>query len=194
VARGWGFLAVFVAGILIGDAGAPYKREVERFHSALANLEEIVAFLVLGITVEISTLARTDVWLPRLVLGLVQGGLVPAAVRPLRLPTRAVQPEPWALGVRMRAKPAGVHRLRVAPGAPADGVTIADEAERVGQDMWAASWFVTVSSSRSATTPGFGPATRWWFSLAPACTTILRRPSRHRAERERGTIGRPATS
>jgi len=29
-----------------------------------------------------------------------------------------------------------VHRLRVAPGAPADGVTIAEVAERVGQDMW----------------------------------------------------------
>lgn len=50
-------LAVFVAGSLIGDPGAPYKREVERFHSALAGLAEIVAFLVLGLTVDI-TLAR----------------------------------------------------------------------------------------------------------------------------------------
>ena len=30
VAHGSGFLAVFVAGILIGDARAPYKREIER--------------------------------------------------------------------------------------------------------------------------------------------------------------------
>ena len=33
VAHGSGFLAVFIAGILIGDARAPYKGEVERFHS-----------------------------------------------------------------------------------------------------------------------------------------------------------------
>jgi potassium/hydrogen antiporter len=32
VAHGSGFLAVFVAGILLGDANAPYKREIARFH------------------------------------------------------------------------------------------------------------------------------------------------------------------
>ena len=32
LAHGSGFLAVFVAGILIGDGRAPYKREIERFH------------------------------------------------------------------------------------------------------------------------------------------------------------------
>jgi potassium/hydrogen antiporter len=44
VAHGSGFLAVFVAGILAGDARAPYKGEIERFHGALASLAEIVAF------------------------------------------------------------------------------------------------------------------------------------------------------
>jgi len=96
VARGWGFLAVFVAGILIGDAGAPYKREVERFHSALANLEEIVAFLVLGITVEISTLARTDVWLPGLVLGLVLAVLIRPFFAGLCLLPARLPPTSWA--------------------------------------------------------------------------------------------------
>ena len=38
LAHGSGFLAVFVAGILIGDARAPYKREVEHFHSGSASL------------------------------------------------------------------------------------------------------------------------------------------------------------
>ena len=37
VAHGSGFLAVFVAGLLIGDARAPYKAEIEQFHSALAS-------------------------------------------------------------------------------------------------------------------------------------------------------------
>ena len=33
LAHGSGFLAVFVAGIVLGDERAPYKREIERFHS-----------------------------------------------------------------------------------------------------------------------------------------------------------------
>ena len=37
-----------------GDARAPYKREIERFASALASLGEIVAFVVLGLTVSLS--------------------------------------------------------------------------------------------------------------------------------------------
>ena len=40
LAHGSGFLAVFVAGILVGDLRAPYKAEIERFHSSLASLAE----------------------------------------------------------------------------------------------------------------------------------------------------------
>ena len=56
LAHGSGFLAVFIAGILLGDERAPFKREIERFHSALASLAEIVAFLVLGLTVDLDEL------------------------------------------------------------------------------------------------------------------------------------------
>jgi cell volume regulation protein A len=56
IAHGSGFLAVFVAGILAGDARAPYKGEIERFHTALASLAEIVAFIALGLTVGLHTL------------------------------------------------------------------------------------------------------------------------------------------
>jgi potassium/hydrogen antiporter len=69
LAHGSGFLAVFVAGIVLGDERAPFKREVERFHSALASLAEIVAFVVLGLTVDLGHLTQTDVWVPGLVLG-----------------------------------------------------------------------------------------------------------------------------
>ena len=69
VAHGSGFLAVFVAGIVLGDERAPFKREIERFHSALASLGEIVAFVVLGLTVNLTDLTHTDVWVPGLVLG-----------------------------------------------------------------------------------------------------------------------------
>jgi cell volume regulation protein A len=54
--HGSGFLAVFVAGILIGDARLPFKGEVERFHSALASLAEIVVFVALGLTVNLGAI------------------------------------------------------------------------------------------------------------------------------------------
>ncbi len=79
VAHGSGFLAAFVAGIMLGDVGAPYKREIERFHSALASLGEIVAFIVLGLTVDLDVLGRAGVWVP----GLVIGAALALVVRPL---------------------------------------------------------------------------------------------------------------
>ena len=79
VAHGSGFLAVFVAGILLGDERAPYKREIERFHSALASLGELVAFASLGLTVDLGVLGRGDVWGP----GLAIGGLLALVIRPL---------------------------------------------------------------------------------------------------------------
>jgi cell volume regulation protein A len=77
--HGSGFLAVFVAGIVIGHRRAPYEREIERFHAALAGLAEIVAFVALGLTIDLRVLARTDVWLPGLILGLA----LAIVIRPL---------------------------------------------------------------------------------------------------------------
>ncbi|MDP9115876.1 MAG: cation:proton antiporter [Actinomycetota bacterium] len=79
LAHGSGFLAVFVAGILLGDERAPYKREIERFHTALASLGEITAFIVLGLTVDLHELGRTDVWVP----GLVIGAVLAVVIRPI---------------------------------------------------------------------------------------------------------------
>ncbi|HVX44541.1 MAG TPA: cation:proton antiporter [Mycobacteriales bacterium] len=76
IAHGSGFLAVFAAGILLGDESAPYKRETDRFHGALASLGEIVAFVVLGLTVDLDTLAHADVWVPGLILGLALAVLI----------------------------------------------------------------------------------------------------------------------
>ena len=204
LAHGSGFLAVFVAGILLGDERAPYKREIERFHSALASLGEIVAFVVLGLAVDLAVLTRADVLVPGLVTGrvpalvirpvfvglcllpaglsgnersfvlfaglkgavpillgsfilaahvdqaerlygivvvvvvlsvLAQGSLVPAAAHLLRLPMRTVEPEPWAIGVRLRNEPEGVHRFTVTAGAPASGHRI-DELDTLPEDAW----------------------------------------------------------
>jgi cell volume regulation protein A len=202
LAHGSGFLAVFTAGIVLGDGRAPYKREIERFHSALASLAEIVAFAVLGLTISLDEVSRANVWVPGLVLGaalafiirpamvglclaparlgrgerafvlfaglkgavpillgtfllsagvpgaqrlygiiavavvfsvVVQGSLVPAAARLLRVPMRPVEPEPWALGVRLRDEPSGVHQLTVTAGSPADGRTIGELAGLPGE-------------------------------------------------------------
>lgn len=204
LAHGSGFLAVFIAGILLGDGRAPYKREIERFHSALASLAEIAAFVVLGLTINLAVITRADVWIPGLILGaalafiirpvlvglcliparlkrnqrnfvlfaglkgavpillgsfllaahvpgserlygiiivvvvfsvVVQGSLVPAAARLLHVQMRAVEPQPWGLGVRLRDEPDGVHQFTIKPGSPADGATIDDLAGLPG-DAW----------------------------------------------------------
>lgn len=83
VAHGSGFLAVFLAGIVIGDEGAPHKQAIASFHSVMASLAEIVAFVVLGLTVEIDVLRRSDVLVPGLVLAVVAAFVVrPLAVGP----------------------------------------------------------------------------------------------------------------
>jgi cell volume regulation protein A len=202
LAHGSGFLAVFIAGIVLGDQRAPYKREVERFHSALASLSEIVAFAVLGLTIDLGELARADVWLPGVAAGavlsfvirpvlvglclwparlesrerlfvlfaglkgavpillgsyllaahvpnaprlygivvvvvifsvFVQASLVPAAARLLRIRMRRIEPQPWALGVRLADEPTGVHQLTIRAESPADGRAIRDLADLPGE-------------------------------------------------------------
>jgi potassium/hydrogen antiporter len=79
VAHGSGFLAVFVAGIVIGDERAPYKGEIRRFHSSLASLAEIVAFILLGLTVRLRDLPDGHAW----AIGLVLAVLLAFVIRPL---------------------------------------------------------------------------------------------------------------
>jgi cell volume regulation protein A len=89
VAHGSGFLAVFVAGIVIGDANAPYKREIERFHSAIASLAEIVAFVVLGLTVSLRDIDDIDALWPGLLIAVVLTLLIrPVLVGLVLLPVR----------------------------------------------------------------------------------------------------------
>ena len=203
VAEGSGYLAVFLAGILVGDERAPYKREIENFAGALAGVAEIVAFVVLGLSVDVGDLLGSSalwiglglsallivvirpvavgllslpirltrgerafvlfsglkgavpillgtyvvaegandagevyqiIFVAVLVSVVVQGGLVPSAARVLGVPTRVVEPEPWALGMRFRTEPEGLHRYVVARGSRADGCTLA--ALDVGESFW----------------------------------------------------------
>ncbi len=78
-AHGSGFLAVFLAGIVMGDVRAPYKPEIERFSSALATLAEIVAFAVLGLTIPLTTLLSSG----DVLTGLALAGLLIFVIRPV---------------------------------------------------------------------------------------------------------------
>lgn len=79
LARGSGFLAVFLAGILLGDTRFPFHVEVRRFTGAVASLSEMVAFTVLGLSIPLLTvLGSTD-----LLIGLAIAGLLVVAARPL---------------------------------------------------------------------------------------------------------------
>jgi cell volume regulation protein A len=203
VAHGSGFLAVLLAGILVGDTRAPYKREIERFSTASSSLAEIVAFTVLGLSIPLSDafggrsgwtgiglaallilvirpvllgvllapirlrrgerafvlwsglkgavpillgtyivseeVAGADrlyavIFVVVLVSVVVQGGLVPTFARLWRVPMRVVEPEPWALGMRFRDEPEGLHRYVVRRGSPADGAAVGDLP--LGEDIW----------------------------------------------------------
>jgi cell volume regulation protein A len=203
VAHGSGFLAVLLAGILVGDTRAPYKREIERFSTAASSLAEIVAFTVLGLSIPLSVAFGGDrgwtgialaallvlvvrpvflgillapirlrrgerafvlwsglkgavpillgtyvvtkgaddadriyavIFVVVLVSVAVQGALVPTLARAWNVPMRVVEPEPWALGLRFRDEPEGLHRYVVGRGSPADGTAIGDLP--LGEDVW----------------------------------------------------------
>ena len=88
VLHGSGFLAVFVAGILVGDERAPYQEETERFFTSLASLAEIVMFVALGLTIRLAHLPG-DVWADGVVLAVVVALVArPLVVAVLLLPTR----------------------------------------------------------------------------------------------------------
>jgi cell volume regulation protein A len=89
IAHGSGFLAVFVAGLLISDVRAPFKGEIENFHKSLASLAEIAVFAVLGLTTHLADLTPVSVWLDGLLIALLLAFLIrPLVVAPLLAPVR----------------------------------------------------------------------------------------------------------
>jgi cell volume regulation protein A len=89
VAGGSGFLAVFVAGVLLGDAAAPRKGEIEDFHASLAGLAEIAAFVALGLSIAVSDLGELGVWRDGLALAVILAFVArPLAILPLLVPAR----------------------------------------------------------------------------------------------------------
>jgi cell volume regulation protein A len=66
---GSGFLAVYLAGLVLGDRRIPARRAIRAFHSGLASVSEIGMFLAFGLLVFPSQLG--DVLVEGTVLGLV---------------------------------------------------------------------------------------------------------------------------
>jgi cell volume regulation protein A len=93
VAHGSGFLAVFVAGLLVGDLRAPFKTEIEVFQEALAALAEVVVFVALGLTITIGDLDAAR-WAEGLLLAAFLALVArPVVVALLLSPTHLRRPE-----------------------------------------------------------------------------------------------------
>ena len=89
IVHGSGFLAVFVAGILIGDQSLPNRREIDGFLSSLGSLAEITMFVALGLTIDLSSVVETGAWAEGLVLAALLGFVIrPLVVVALLLPVR----------------------------------------------------------------------------------------------------------
>ena len=87
--HGSGFLAVFVAGILIGDRLLPHRSEIDGFLSSLGSLAEIAMFVALGLTIDLTELFDSDAWFEGLVLAALLAFLIrPLVVGSLLLPVR----------------------------------------------------------------------------------------------------------
>ncbi len=76
VAHGSGFLAVFVAGIVAGDIAYPQRDGVLHFHSTLAALGELAAFIGLGLTVDLGFIVDEGLWWRGLVLAALLGFVI----------------------------------------------------------------------------------------------------------------------
>ncbi len=93
VAGGSGFLAAFVAGVLLGDTSVLRKGEIESFLSSIGVLAEIAVFIALGVTITEADLALGTV-ADGLVLAVILAFLVrPLVVVPLLLPERLTHGE-----------------------------------------------------------------------------------------------------
>jgi cell volume regulation protein A len=89
VAHGSGFLAVFVAGILVGDVQFTGRNAVRHFNSALSELGELAAFVALGLTIDLGLIGDEGLWWRGLVLAVLLGFVIrPLVVGTLLLPTR----------------------------------------------------------------------------------------------------------
>ena len=114
VLHGSGFLAVFVAGILVGDLRYPARRAVRAFNCALADLGELAAFVALGLTINLAFIGEEGLWWRGLVLAVLLGFVV-----------RPLVAWPLLAAARLSHGRAGVHRLERPEGRRPDPARLA---------------------------------------------------------------------
>ena len=116
---GSGFLAVYVAAVVLGNGALPYRAGLRRVHDALAWLSQIAMFLVLGLLVFPSRLMEVA-WIGlalALFLAVIARPLVVAlCLLPFRFPPKEVAMVGWA-GLR-GAVPIILATFPVLAGAP----------------------------------------------------------------------------
>jgi len=66
---GSGFLAIFIAGVIVGNSRFVFQRSTFLFHDGMAWLSQITMFVVLGLLVD--PVSLLDVWLEGLLIALV---------------------------------------------------------------------------------------------------------------------------
>ena len=134
-----GLLIFGIRPVLVGLLSLPLRvSRGERAFILWAGLKGAVPIL-LGIFILEAKVPGADriygiIFVVVLVSVVLQGSLIPLFARRLGIPMTVVEPEPWAVGVRLNEEPEGFHRLVVADGASAVGRRI-DELE-LGDDAW----------------------------------------------------------
>lgn len=132
-------LILVVRPVLVGIVLIPVRlRRGERLFVLWSGLKGVVPIL-LGTYIVAEGVADADqlyavIFVVVLVSVVVQGGLVPTLARNWQVPMRVIEPEPWAMGMRFRDQPDGLHRYVVEPGSPADGATLRDLP--MDEDVW----------------------------------------------------------
>jgi potassium/hydrogen antiporter len=132
-------LILLVRPLLVGLVLLPVRlRRGERAFVLWSGLKGVVPIL-LGTYVVVEGAPDAEriyavVFVVVLLSVVVQGGLVPTLARAWHVPMRVVEPEPWAMGMRFRDQPEGLHRYVVETGSPADGATLRDLP--LGEDVW----------------------------------------------------------
>ena len=87
---GNGYLAVYICGIVLGNAHIPQKRDAVRFFDALTGVAQMIIFFLLGLLATPEWLIRPQVLLPALLVFLFMTVVArPAAVCAILLPFRA---------------------------------------------------------------------------------------------------------
>jgi cell volume regulation protein A len=132
-------LILVVRPVLVGLVLAPIRlRRGERVFVLWSGLKGVVPIL-LGTYAVAEAAPDADriyavVFVVVLLSVAVQGGLVPTVARACKVPMRITEPEPWAMGMRFRDRPEGLHRYVVERGSQADGTTIRDLP--LDEDVW----------------------------------------------------------